>query len=295
MKVAVTGASGLIGSALVSELENRGDQVLRIGRTARQEGDIVWDPMEGNLDPALIEAVDAVVNLAGETIEGRWTAKKKKKILESRVKGTQLLSQTFQRLDTPPKIFVSSSASGFYGDRGEEILTESSTAGNGFLADVCKAWEAAADTSSETRLAIARTGVVFDPSGGALQKLLIPIRLFFGGPLGGGKQWWPWITLADEVKALMHMIDTDIEGPVNLVSPQPLRNKELTKQIAKAFKRPAFIPAPAFALRALLGEMADGLLLSSSRILPEALEKSGFQFSSPDLQSALESLGLTKG
>ena len=251
--------------------------------------------MEGNLDPALIEAVDAVVNLAGETIEGRWTAKKKKKILESRVKGTQLLSQTFQRLDTPPKIFVSSSASGFYGDRGEEILTESSTAGNGFLADVCKAWEAAADTSSETRLAIARTGVVFDPSGGALQKLLIPIRLFFGGPLGGGKQWWSWITLADEVKALMHMIDTDIEGPVNLVSPQPLRNKELTKQIAKALKRPAFIPAPAFALRALLGEMADGLLLSSSRILPEALEKSGFQFSSPDLQSALESLGLTKG
>ena len=295
MKVAVTGASGLIGSALVSELENRGDQVLRIGRTARQEGDIVWDPMEGNLDPALIEAVDAVVNLAGETIEGRWTAKKKKKILESRVKGTQLLSQTFQRLDTPPKIFVSSSASGFYGDRGEEILTESSTAGNGFLAHVCKAWEAAADTSSETRLAIARTGVVFDPSGGALQKLLIPIRLFFGGPLGGGKQWWPWITLADEVKALIHMIDTDIEGPVNLVSPQPLRNKELTKQIAKAFKRPAFIPAPTFALRALLGEMADGLLLSSSRILPEALEKSGFQFSSPDLQSALESLGLTKG
>ena len=295
MKVAVTGASGLIGSALVSELENRGDQVLRIGRTARQEGDIVWDPMEGTLDPALIEAVDAVVNLAGETIEGRWTAKKKKKILESRVKGTQLLSQTFQRLDTPPKIFVSSSASGFYGDRGEEILTESSTAGNGFLADVCKAWEAAADTSSETRLAIARTGVVFDPSGGALQKLLIPIRLFFGGPLGGGKQWWPWITLADEVKALMHMIDTDIEGPVNLVSPQPLRNKELTKQIANALKRPAFIPAPAFALRALLGEMADGLLLSSSRILPEALEKSGFQFSSPDLQSALESLELTKG
>tara|TARA_A100001037_G_scaffold30299_2_gene23936 strand:+ start:2365 stop:3252 length:888 start_codon:yes stop_codon:yes gene_type:complete len=295
VKVAVTGASGLIGSALVSELENRGDQVLRIGRTARQEGDIVWDPMEGTLDPALIEAVDAVVNLAGETIEGRWTAKKKKKILESRVKGTQLLSQTFQRLDTPPKIFVSSSASGFYGDRGEEILTESSTAGNGFLADVCKAWEAAADTSSETRLAIARTGVVFDPSGGALQKLLIPIRLFFGGPLGGGKQWWPWITLADEVKALMHMIDTDIEGPVNLVSPQPLRNKELTKQIAKALKRPAFIPAPAFALRALLGEMADGLLLSSSRILPEALEKSGFQFSSPDLQSALESLELTKG
>ena len=251
--------------------------------------------MEGTLDPALIEAVDAVVNLAGETIEGRWTAKKKKKILESRVKGTQLLSQTFQRLDTPPKIFVSSSASGFYGDRGEEILTESSTAGNGFLADVCKAWEAAADTSSETRLAIARTGVVFDPSGGALQKLLIPIRLFFGGPLGGGKQWWPWITLADEVKALMHMIDTDIEGPVNLVSPQPLRNKELTKQIAKALKRPAFIPAPAFALRALLGEMADGLLLSSSRILPEALEKSGFQFTSPDLQSALESLELTKG
>jgi len=295
VKVAVTGASGLIGSALVSELENRGDQVLRIGRTARQEGDIVWDPMEGTLDPALIEAVDAVVNLAGETIEGRWTAKKKKKILESRVKGTQLLSQTFQRLDTPPKIFVSSSASGFYGDRGEEILTESSTAGNGFLADVCKAWEAAADTSSETRLAIARTGVVFDPSGGALQKLLIPIRLFFGGPLGGGKQWWPWITLADEVKALMHMIDTDIEGPVNLVSPQPLRNKELTKQIVKALKRPAFIPAPAFALRALLGEMADGLLLSSLRILPEALEKSGFQFSSPDLQSALESLGLTKG
>ena len=219
----------------------------------------------------------------------------KKKILESRVKGTQLLSQTFQRLDAPPRIFVSSSASGFYGDRGEEILTESSTAGNGFLADVCKAWEAAADTSSETRLAIARTGVVFDPSGGALQKLLIPIRLFFGGPLGGGKQWWPWITLADEVKALMHMIDTDIEGPVNLVSPQPLRNKELTKQIAKALKRPAFIPAPAFALRALLGEMADGLLLSSSRILPEALEKSGFQFSSPDLQSALESLELTKG
>lgn len=295
VKVAITGASGLIGSALVAELEGRGDQVIRIGRTARREGDVTWDPIEGTLDPKEIEGVEAVVHLAGETIEGRWTQKKKKKILESRVKGTQLLTQTLHRLDAPPKVLVSSSAVGFYGNRGDEILTESSSPGTGFLAEVCQEWEAAAVVPSETRLAFARTGIVFTPSGGALQKLLIPIRLCFGGPLGKGNQWWPWITLTDEVRAFQHIVDSQIEGPVNLVSPQPLQNKELTKQIAKALKRPAFFPAPSFALRTLLGEMADGLLLSSQRILPEVLETSGFQFDSPDLESALNALGLVKG
>jgi len=295
VKVAITGASGLIGSALVAELEGRGDQVIRIGRTARREGDVTWDPIEGTLDPKEIEGVEAVVHLAGETIEGRWTQKKKKKILESRVKGTQLLTRTLHRLDTPPKVLVSSSAVGFYGNRGDEILTESSSPGTGFLAEVCQEWEAAAVVPSETRLAFARTGIVFTPSGGALQKLLIPIRLCFGGPLGKGNQWWPWITLTDEVRAFQHIVDSQIEGPVNLVSPQPLQNKELTKQIAKALKRPAFFPAPSFALRTLLGEMADGLLLSSQRILPEVLEASGFQFDSPDLESALNALGLVEG
>ena len=296
MKVAVTGASGLIGSVLVAELEERGDQVIRIGRTARREGDVVWNPIEGTLNPEEIEGVEAVVHLAGETIEGRWTQKKKKKILESRVKGTQLLTQTLQHLDAPPQVLVSSSAVGFYGDRGDEILTESSSLGTGFLSEVCEEWEAAASAvPSETRLAIARTGVVFTPSGGALEKLLIPIRLCFGGPLGKGNQWWPWITLTDEVRAFQHIIDNEIEGPVNFVSPQPLRNQELTKQIADVMRRPAFIPAPAFALRALLGEMADGLLLSSMRVLPEVLETSGFEFDSTDFQSALNTLGLVKG
>ncbi len=295
MKVAVTGASGLIGSALVAELEGRGDQVIRIGRTARREGDVIWNPTEGALNPEEIEGVEAVVHLAGETIEGRWTQKKKRKILESRVKGTQLLTQTLQRLDSPPQVLVSSSAVGFYGSQGDEILTESSSLGTGFLAEVCEEWEAAASAvPSETRLAVARTGVVFTPSGGALKKLLIPIRLCFGGPLGKGNQWWPWITLTDEVRAFQHLIDNEIEGPVNLVSPQPLRNRELTKQIAKVLGRPAFLPVPAFALRTLLGEMADELLLSSIRVHPEVLETSGFQFDSPDLQSALNALGLVK-
>lgn len=295
VKVAVTGASGLIGSALVAELEGRGDQVIRIGRTARREGDVIWNPTEGALNPEEIEGVEAVVHLAGETIEGRWTQKKKRKILESRVKGTQLLTQTLQRLDSPPQVLVSSSAVGFYGSQGDEILTESSSLGTGFLAEVCEEWEAAASAvPSETRLAVARTGVVFTPSGGALKKLLIPIRLCFGGPLGKGNQWWPWITLTDEVRAFQHLIDNEIEGPVNLVSPQPLRNRELTKQIAKVLGRPAFLPVPAFALRTLLGEMADELLLSSIRVHPEVLETSGFQFDSPDLQSALNALGLVK-
>ena len=289
--VAVTGASGLIGTALTAALEKRGDRVVPIGRRPT-DGGVVWDPGARQIDETTLDDIDAVVHLAGERIDGRWTATKKRRILDSRVEGTEVLAGALANLDHPPAVVVSASAIGFYGDRGDEELTEDSQPGTGFLAEVCERWEAAAApiASPDTRLVLARPGIVCTPDGGALGRMLALTRLGLGGRLGNGRQWWPWITLEDEVRALLHLLDTPIVGPVNLVAPGICRNAEFVRSLARALRRPAVLPAPALALRAALGEMANGLLLASARVRPARLEDSGFKFKSPDLASAITEL-----
>jgi hypothetical protein len=290
-KVAVTGASGLIGTALTAALEKRGDRVIPVGRRP-PAGGVAWDPVTRRIDGAALEGVDAVVHLAGERIDGRWTASKKRRILNSRVEGTELLVRALSGLDRPPSVVVSASAVGFYGDRGDDELTEDSEPGTGFLAEVCERWEAAAapTASPDTRLVLARTGIVCTPDGGALGRMLALTRLGLGGRIGNGRQWWPWITLEDEIRALLHLLDTSVVGPVNLVAPGICRNAEFVRDLARALRRPAVVPAPALALRGVLGEMANGLLLASARVRPVRLEDSGFTFRSPNLTSAIAEL-----
>ena len=289
--VAVTGASGLIGTALTAALEKRGDRVVPVGRRP-PAGGVAWDPVARRIDTAALEGIDAVVHLAGERIDGRWTASKRRRILNSRVEGTQVLAEALSGLDRPPSVVVSASAIGFYGDRGDEELIEDSKPGTGFLAEVCEQWEAAAApiASPDTRLVLARTGIVCTPDGGALGRMLALTRLGLGGRLGHGRQWWPWITLEDEIRALLHLLDTPVAGPANLVAPGTCRNVEFVRELARALRRPAVLPAPALVLRAVLGEMADGLLLASTRVRPVGLEDSGFTFRSPDLTSAIAEL-----
>ena len=289
--VAVTGASGLIGTALTAALEKRGDRVVPIGRRP-PAGGVAWDLAARRIDEAALEGVDAVVHLAGERIDGRWTATKKRRILDSRVEGTEVLAGALAGLGRPPAVVVSASAVGFYGDRGDEELTEDSPPGTGFLAEVCERWEAAAApvASPDTRLVLARTGIVCTPDDGALGKILALTRLGLGGRLGNGRQWWSWITLEDEVRALLHLLDTPVAGPMNLVAPGTCRNAEFVRTLARALRRPAVLPAPALALRTVLGEMANGLLLASARVQPVGLEDSGFKFRSPDLTSAIAEL-----
>jgi len=283
--VAVTGASGLIGTALTAALEKRGDRVVPVGRHP-PDGGVAWDLAARRIDVAALEGVDAVVHLAGERIDGRWTATKKRRILDSRVEGTELLAGALAGLGRPPAVVVSASAVGFYGDRGDEELAEDSQPGTGFLAEVCERWEAAAApiASPDTRLVLARTGIVCTPDGGALGRMLALTRL------GNGRQWWSWITLEDEVRALLHLLDTPVAGPVNLVAPGTCRNAEFVRALARALRRPAVLPAPALVLRVALGEMANGLLLASARVRPAGLEDSGFEFRSPDLASAITEL-----
>ncbi len=290
-KIVVTGASGMIGTALTVALEKRGDQVVTVGRRP-PSGGVSWDPASGQMDHEALDGVDAVVHLAGERIDGRWTASKKKRILDSRVEGTEVLARTLASLSRPPAVVISASAIGFYGDRGDEELTEDSRQGSGFLAEVCERWESAAApmASPDTRLVLARTGIVCTAEGGALERMLLLIRLCLGGRLGSGEQWWSWITLDDEVRALIHLLDSPVVGPVNLVAPGTCSNLEFVQGFADALRRPAVFPTPAFALRFALGEMADGLLLASTRVRPAVLESCGFEFMSPDLASATATL-----
>ena len=290
-RVAVTGASGLIGTVLTAALEKRGDRVIPIGRRPPASG-VAWDLAARRIDKVALEGVDAVVHLAGERIDGRWTPTKKRRILDSRVEGTEVLAEALAGLGRPPAVVVSASAVGFYGDRGDEELTEDSPPGTGFLAEVCERWEAAAApiASPDTRLVLARTGIVCTPDDGALGKILALTRLGLGGRLGNGRQWWSWITLEDEVRALLHLLDTPVAGPMNLVAPGTCRNAEFVRTLARALRRPAVLPAPALALRTVLGEMANGLLLASARVQPVGLEDSGFSFRSPDLTSAIAEL-----
>lgn len=291
--VAITGASGLVGSALTKSFEEDGVRVLRLVRKPSDEPNTVhWDPDSHVTDASQLEGVDAVIHLAGENIaKKRWTASFKKKIADSRVLGTKTLSEALAGLDRKPRTLVCASAIGFYGDRGHEVLTEDSPVGLGFLAETCQQWEAAGQPAWEAgiRVAQVRIGVVLSPEGGALEKMLPIFRKGLGGPLGRGNQIVSWVALPDLVRLLRFVVDNDsIHGVVNGTAPQPVSNKEFSSALGRAVGKPAFLPAPAFALRLAVGEAAGPLLLESADVRPKRLEEAGFQFETPDIDSALK-------
>jgi uncharacterized protein (TIGR01777 family) len=293
--VAITGAGGLVGSALVSSLKASGHRALSLVRRApRSDEDALrWDPSSGTITPAGPAIADGVVHLAGESIMGfRWTRVKKQRIRESRATATRLLVQTLVRLPKPPAVLISASAIGYYGSRGDEILTEESRPGIGFLADVAREWEAAtaAATARGIRVVNLRFGIVLSARGGALAKMLTPFRLGLGGVIGDGRQWMSWIALDDVIGAIHHALTTDaLRGPVNVAAPGPVTNAEFTRTLGRVLERPTVVPLPAFAARLALGEMADALLLASQRVLPARLQASGYGFRHDSLESALRS------
>ena len=292
MKVLMSGSSGLIGSALRKSLQSAGEEVIRLVRSdARGADEVRWDPQAGYIDQAAIEGMDAVVHLAAESIaDGRWTASKKSRIRDTRTHGTQLLCQAVAKTSKKPSVLVSASAVGFYGDRGDEVLTESSSAGSGFLADVCREWEMATTPAAEAgiRVVTLRIGVVLSGAGGALAKMLPPFRLGLGGRLGSGRQYMSWIVIDDLVAAIRFgLAKEQLSGPVNMVSPNPVTNAEFTRAIGKVISRPTLFPVPAFALHAAFGEMADEVLLSGARALPQKLQAAGFKFDFTTLESGL--------
>ena len=293
MLVAITGSSGLIGSALIEALEARGDQVLRVVRRSPGAGEIRWDIDAQVIDDGLA-AADAVVHLAGAGIgDERWTPERKRVIKESRTKSTALLASSLAAMSDGPRTLVSGSAIGFYGDRGDERLTEASAPGSDFLAEVVTAWEAAAQPAIDAglRVAFIRTGVVLSPDGGALKEQLPFFKLGIGGRFGDGSQYWSWISIDDEVAAILHLLDGDVSGPVNLTAPNPTTNAEFTKTLGSALNRPTLLPTPRFAVNLRLGsELAEALLYTSARVLPTVLQESGFTFRHPTLSEALEDL-----
>jgi len=293
MKVLVTGSSGLIGSALVSHFAAHGDTVLRLVRSTQpnRTEEIVWDPASGKLDGDRLEGMDAVVHLAGENIgSGRWTAARKQRILESRIKGTRLLAGRLSSLRKPPDVMISASAVGIYGDRGNEILTEESGPGSGFLAEVVRQWEreATALSKGSVRLVLLRMGMILSSQGGALARMLPPFRFGVGGKLGNGKQYMSWIAIDDLLEVIRFAISNpSLHGAVNAVAPAPVTNQEFTRALGNVLKRPTLFSVPAFAVRFLFGEMGQELLLSSSRVIPERLLAAGFQFRFPEIETAL--------
>ena len=295
MRVAITGAGGLIGSALAESLRADGHEVLRLVRSPAQaeaRDAVAWDPLAGSIDRAGLEGVDGVVHLAGAGVgDKRWTDARKQEVLESRTRGTGLLAQALTELDAPPSVLVSGSAIGFYGDRGDEELTEAKPPGGGFLANLVIAWEQAAQPAREAgiRTVLARTGIVLSTEGGAFPKMVLPFRFGVGGPYGSGRQWFSWVTLADEVAALRFLLEAgDVEGPVNITSPGSVRNKDFAKALGRALHRPAFIPVPELALKLVLGgQMAEEMTFFSQRVVPAALEGAGFRFAHPDVDAGL--------
>ncbi len=293
--IAVSGSHGFIGSALVPALLARGDRVMRLVRgTAPGAGDVAWDPSAGRIDAGRLDGVDAVIHLAGENISaGRWTPARKTRIRDSRVHGTRLLAETLTRLSRPPRVFISASATGYYGSRGSEILREDSAPGSGFLADVCRDWEAAADPARRAGVRVLHTrfGIVLSPRGGILGRVLPVFRMGLGGPLGTGRQYFSWIAVDDLIAAMLHVLTTEsVSGPVNVVAPHPVTNAEFTRALGRALSRPAVVPVPAAALRLLFGEMADDALLASERVEPARLLASGFVFRFPEIDTALRHL-----
>jgi len=294
MKIVVSGASGLIGTQLVAKLSSSGHEVVRLVRRSPRSGEIQWNPKSGTLDAAALEGADAVIHLSGAGIgDKRWTDGYRKEILDSRTATTALLAKTMASLSRKPSVFLSGSAIGIYGARNDEQLTEVSTHGTGFLAEVCEQWEAAAQPAVDAgiRTVYLRTGIVLSPKGGALKKLLPLFKLGVGGKFGNGKQWQSWISIDDEIGAIEHLLTANVSGAVNLTAPNPVTNAEFTKVLASVLKRPAIVPVPTFAPKILLGgELADGLLFTGQRVIPAALNASGYNFKHTTLESAFRSL-----
>jgi uncharacterized protein (TIGR01777 family) len=294
MTIAISGSSGLIGSALVHALSTEGHVIKHLVRRAsRGESEIAWNPTRGELDAGALEGVDAVINLAGEKLDQRWTDDVKREIRDSRVEGTRLLARKIASLSSKPRVMVSGSAIGIYGDRDDELLDELSAPGRGFLADVCKEWETATQPAEEAgvRVVHSRTGIVLANQGGALQRMIMPFRFGVGGRLGSGRQWMSWIALADVVGAIRFALTNDsMRGPMNVVAPNPVTNARMTEALSHELHRPALFPVPRVALKVLLGEMADEAVLASQRAWPAALQRAGYSFALPTLEQALAAL-----
>ena len=294
MDIVISGSSGLIGTALVAALTDAGHRPVRLVRREPSGDEIRWDPEAGSIDATSLEGMDGVVHLAGAGIgDHRWTDEYKLEILRSRTKSTVLLSGALADLAKPPSVLVSGSAIGFYGDRGDELLDETSPTGTGFLPEVCVAWEAATVAAEEAGIRVAhiRSGVVLSGQGGALKKQLPLFKAGAGGKLGSGRQWQSWISIEDEVGAILHLLAADIRGAVNLTAPNPVRNAEFTKTLAGVLGRPSFLPIPSFGPKLLLGsELADNLLFAGQRVTPKVLEDSGYEFRHPTLEVALRAV-----
>ena len=293
MKVCLTGASGLLGKELTSVAASQGIEVIPLVRSKSQEG-IFWDPVQGEIDSDSMNGCDAIIHLAGENIStGRWNDSKKQKIRSSRVDGTKLIASTAAKLQSQPSTLISASAIGFYGNRGDDIMTEESSVGSGFLADVCHDWELANKDAWEAgvRVAQMRIGVILSTKGGALHKMLPPFKMGVGGKIGSGAQYMSWIAIDDVVGAILHVLNnSSVHGAVNTVAPNPVTNLQFTKSLGRAIKRPTIFPMPAFAAKLVFGEMANDLLLSSTRVVPERLKQSGYEFQFPELDSAFSHL-----
>ena len=294
MRVAVTGSHGLIGSALLDHLAAHGHDAVRIVRSEPAAGEIGWDPASGRLDPAALAGIDAVVNLAGAGIgDHRWTEDYKRKVRESRTVGTTVLAEAIAASDEGPNVLLSGSAVGYYGDRGDEVLDETSGPGDGFLASVARDWEAAAAPADATgaRVVHLRTGIVLAEEGGALAKMLPMFRLGLGGRFGSGKQWMSWISIEDEAEAIVHLLTSDVAGAVNLTAPEPVTNAQLADTIGDVLRRPTVVPVPSFGPKLLLGgERAGALLLEGQRVLPRVLQAEGYEFTHPTLERALRAV-----
>ena len=293
MKIAIAGSSGLLGSALIPKLEADGDEVIRLVRRSAGAGEIEWHPNQDEIEPAKLDSFDAVINLAGENVaEGRWTDEKKRKIRDSRVNGTHLLSEAISKAPEQPQVFLCASATGIYGDRENEPLDEQSEWGGGFLAGVCREWEKATEpaTKAGVRVVNLRFGPVLAREGGMMEKMLTPFKMGLGGKIGSGKQYISWVAIDDAVGAmLLALKDTSIRGPLNVVSPNPVTNEEFTKALGEALSRPTVMAMPAFAARLAFGEMADEMLLVSQRVVPKKLTAAGFHFQYPELEATLRS------
>ncbi|MCU1268885.1 MAG: hypothetical protein JWN74_179 [Acidobacteriaceae bacterium] len=289
-RILISGASGLIGSALVPALESHGHKVTRLARgPTGNQNEKQWDPMH-EVSPELVSGFDVVIHLSGESVAGRWTAEKKRRIRESRIVSTSNLSRALAKTERPPRTFLCASAIGYYGNRGDEILTEDSPPGEGFLPEVCREWEATSepDVRAGIRTVNLRFGIVLSQHGGALMQMLLPFRLGLGGKIGSGRQWYSWSHINDVVSAVMHILQEEsLRGPINMTAPNPVINAEFTRALASVLKRPAFFAVPAFAAKLAFGEFAEEGLLASVRVLPKKLLESGFEFRYPELGAAL--------
>ncbi len=293
--VLISGASGFVGTHLTEFLLSKGCTVKKLTRSLQgTTGDqVCWNPAKGEIELEALQDLDAVVHLAGENIAGRWTEKKKANIEKSRVQGTKLLSESLAKLNKRPEVLIAASATGYYGDRGDEILNEESAPGEGFLADVSLKWENATEAANEAGIRVfnLRIGMVLGLGGGALQKMLLPFKIGLGGKIGDGKQYWSWIAIDDLIGIIYYLLSKeDLSGPVNAVAPNPVTNSEFTFALGRVLKRPTIFPLPAFVARGLFGEMADGTMLSSARVTPQKLLDLGYKFKYPKLEQALNSI-----